>query len=111
MIIPVNNKSVTLVLWLIILIVNRVIYTYLPPHHNPSDGASMEGVAIRTAALEIRLADLQRENSSRADFFNRMSELEGRLMELEMKTKADHAGGRPPPKVVAGRSRPARHTD
>ena len=69
----------------------------------------MEGVAIR--ALEIRLADLQRENSSRADFFNRMAELEGRLMELEMKTKADHARGRPPPKVVAGRSRPARHTD
>ena len=34
MVIPVSSKSVTLVLWLIILIVNRVIYTYLPPHHN-----------------------------------------------------------------------------
>lgn len=74
----------------------------------------MEGVAIRMAALEIRLADLQRENNSHADFFNRMSELEGRLIELETKNKADHGATLAAanlPGVVAGRSRRILHTD
>ena len=54
MVIPVSSKLVTLVLWLIILIVNRVIYTYLPPHHNRQHQTPRMGRRWRGSPFERR---------------------------------------------------------